>query len=316
MKKVLFASTALVATAGVAAADVSFGGYGRFGVMYVEGAAQETTLESRFRMNIDASTESDAGVKFGARVRMQADDASATDFTGATKAYGGNAGLNGARFYVSAGGLEVAAGNIYGALDSMPGLYAGSLGISGLGWANIVTNFNSATYDSTGAGTNGVEVIYSAGAFGAHLSYTEADGFDFAADPTDPLWTETFVERTELAVSYSMNGWTVAAGFQDSDAATYAEWVLTAGGKVGNVGLTLAVAQDNNSNTSATLTGEFAVGAATTVTAYVAMDEAQVDEEAYGIGVSHSLGGGASIIGGVVEMHGQTRADLGVKFNF
>ncbi|MCP3883731.1 MAG: porin, partial [Sulfitobacter sp.] len=32
MKKVLFATTALVATAGVAAADVTFGGYGRFGV--------------------------------------------------------------------------------------------------------------------------------------------------------------------------------------------------------------------------------------------------------------------------------------------
>lgn len=295
MKKVLFASTALVATAGVAAADVSFGGYGRFGVMYVEDVnntgADEVTLESRFRMNIDASTESDGGVKFGARVRMQADDAGTL---------AGTAGLNAPRFYVSAGGLEVAVNNIYGALDSMPGLYDGSLGISGLGWANIVTNFDSATYDSTGAGNNGVEVIYSSGAFGAHLSYRDAAGLD----------------RTEFAASYSMNGWTVAAGFQDSNAATYAEWVLTANGKVGNVGLTLAVAQDNNSNTSATLTGEFAVGAATTVTAFIAMDEAEIEENAYGIGVSHSLGGGASIIGGVVDDHGQTRADLGVKFNF
>ena len=34
MKKVLFATTALVATAGVAAADVTFGGYGRFGIVY------------------------------------------------------------------------------------------------------------------------------------------------------------------------------------------------------------------------------------------------------------------------------------------
>ena len=36
MKKVLFATTALVATAGVAAADVTFGGYGRFGAIYTE----------------------------------------------------------------------------------------------------------------------------------------------------------------------------------------------------------------------------------------------------------------------------------------
>ncbi|CUH64574.1 Porin [Thalassovita gelatinovora] len=290
MKKVLFASTALIATAGVAAADVSFGGYGRFGILYIDGATPETRLESRFRMNIDATTESDGGVTFGARVRMQADDAGTA---------AGVAGLNAPRFYVTTGGLTVAAGNILGALDSMPGIYAGSLGLSGLGYSNVVTNFNSVTYDSTGNGNNGAEIIYSAGAFGAHLSYGDST-----------------IDRTELAVSYSMNGWTVAAGFQDSDAATYAEWVLTAGGKVGNVGLGLAVAQDNNSNTSATLSASFAVGAATTISAYAAMDEAQVDESAYGIGVSHSLGGGVSIVGGVVDTHGTTRADLGVKFNF
>ena len=39
MKKVLFATTALVATASVAAADVTFGGYGRFGVLYSSAAS-------------------------------------------------------------------------------------------------------------------------------------------------------------------------------------------------------------------------------------------------------------------------------------
>ncbi len=36
MKKLLIASTALVATAGMAAAEVTFSGYGRFGVIYEE----------------------------------------------------------------------------------------------------------------------------------------------------------------------------------------------------------------------------------------------------------------------------------------
>ena len=36
MKKVLFATTALVATASVAAADVTWSGYGRFGLQYEE----------------------------------------------------------------------------------------------------------------------------------------------------------------------------------------------------------------------------------------------------------------------------------------
>ena len=86
MKKVLFATTALVATAGVAAADVTFGGYGRFGVIYssaagANGIAQtfgddgtgdsSVDITSRFRLQIDATAESDAGVTFGARVRIE-----------------------------------------------------------------------------------------------------------------------------------------------------------------------------------------------------------------------------------------------------
>ena len=82
MKKVLFATTALVATAGVAAADVTFGGYGRFGVMYSSAAGpngiaqtfgddgtgdSSLDITSRFRLQIDATAESDAGVTFGAR---------------------------------------------------------------------------------------------------------------------------------------------------------------------------------------------------------------------------------------------------------
>ena len=62
MKKILFATTALVATAGVAAADVTFGGYGRFGLGYDEGRADETFITSRFRLQIDATAESDMGV--------------------------------------------------------------------------------------------------------------------------------------------------------------------------------------------------------------------------------------------------------------
>ena len=52
MKKVLFATTALVATAGVAAADVTFSGYGRFGVIYAdnEGGDDETSITSRLRL--------------------------------------------------------------------------------------------------------------------------------------------------------------------------------------------------------------------------------------------------------------------------
>ena len=70
MKKVLFATTALIATAGMASADITWGGFGRFGVVHNEGnAANETYLTQRMRLTVTGTTESDAGVKFEGRMR-------------------------------------------------------------------------------------------------------------------------------------------------------------------------------------------------------------------------------------------------------
>jgi outer membrane protein OmpU len=355
MKKVLLATTALVAFAGAASADVSFSGFGRFGVLYMEGtagtdasddwtaadeantAAQEaldaaveawdaddvtttddlvgamvaadaaaadlealadeaavdavadaTTLESRYNLYINGSTEGDNGLTFGAKIGIRSDEAGAAS----TQAV-----FNSPRFSVASGGLEIGAGNIYGALDSMPGVYAGSVGLSGLGFSNVVTNFATQAYADGANGNNGVELIYSMDSLTVHVSSVkDAD--------------------TEVAVAYSMGDFSVAAGFSNTDVATNAEMVLTAGAKMGDANIGLAFAQTVAGDNSMTLSGSFKVGAATTVTAYVASDEAQADESAYGIGVVHGLGGGASLRGGFASTHGRTRADFGVAFSF
>jgi outer membrane protein OmpU len=72
MKKLLIATTALVATTGVAVADVTISGLGRFGLDYNSGAAAGTTktqIDARLRFNIDASMTTDTGVTFGGRIR-------------------------------------------------------------------------------------------------------------------------------------------------------------------------------------------------------------------------------------------------------
>ncbi|MGA9250832.1 MAG: porin, partial [Roseobacter sp.] len=123
MKKLLIATTALVGTAGVVAADVTFSGYGRFGIQYdedrisrsagaavgdpvVESDLEETRLESRFRMNIDASTETDGGIRFAVRQRIQSDEQADGEVS--------TSSLNAPRFQVSAGGFRVRVGNISG----------------------------------------------------------------------------------------------------------------------------------------------------------------------------------------------------------
>ncbi len=81
MKKVLFATTAMMLTGGMALADVTISGNGRFGLLYQETTVDtdtETTISYRLRFNIDASKETDSGVTFGGRIRMQYDNGELT----------------------------------------------------------------------------------------------------------------------------------------------------------------------------------------------------------------------------------------------
>ncbi|MFC3119052.1 porin [Jhaorihella thermophila] len=117
-KKVLFATTALIATAGMAAADVKISGYGRFGLDYNDAndravnGISKTTITSRLRLQFDMSTETDSGVAFGARFRAQAESRDNTP---------GGATFNGARFFVGYQGISVYVGNIIGAIEKHAG---------------------------------------------------------------------------------------------------------------------------------------------------------------------------------------------------
>jgi outer membrane protein OmpU len=305
MKKVLFATTALVATAGVAAADVTFGGYGRVGVIYSDTAANgsNTDVTSRFRLQIDATAESDMGVTFGARARIQQEERGAA--LGVTDAVDDAAnsgtGINGVRFFARSGGFEVGVGNIYGALESMPGQYTIDLGLTGLGYQ--YTAFRSAdAYSSDGAGAagaNGVEVLYSMGDLAVHIS---------ASDTND---------RVAAYAAYTFNGITLALGGQDSDDADDTDVTATIGGSFAGANVSFGYADNGDTDGDRfVLAGDYAVGAATTLQAYIADDEFGADT-GYGIGAHHDLGGGVSLRGGFAHLtNGDDRADLGVRFNF
>ncbi|MCX7565664.1 porin [Sulfitobacter sp. F26169L] len=302
MKKVLFATTALVATAGVAAADVTFSGYGRFGVRYVDnGVTDSTDVTSRFRLQIDATAESDAGVTIGARVRLEGEERDA--------AVGSRPQFNGVRYFARSGGLEVGVGNIFGALEFMPGMYPIDLGLTGHSYDYTAYNFRGDAYQSGSlgsAGANGVEVLYSAGDFSAHLSASERGG----------------VDRIAAHVAYSWNGWTFALAGQDSDVASDTEFAASVGGSFGIADVTLAYADNGTAGDHVVLTGRFDVGAATDIEVYVA-DADYWEDTGFGIDFNHDMGGGTSLRGGISTggsmssvADSGTQVDLGVRFNF
>ncbi len=322
MKKFLIASTALVMTAGAAAAEVKIGGDARFGLQY-NGAGwangSKTALEKRMTINIDGTTTADNGVTFGARLRLRSNEG--------VRDGSGNGGLNanssvaGARVFARAGGLTVAAGNILGAVESMPGLYGPSVGLTGLGWSGLVTNITGRAFDwdafqSSGNGAEGIEVIYSMGDFTGHLSYSSTD-----LARVGNVGPST--KRVGAYGSYKFSGWTVALGLQDSDAAAGIEdkVILTVGGKIGDFGVGFGAAQNGkgaNKVNKFAINGSYTMGA-TTISGYVANESVLLglSKSSYGIGASYAMGGGASLVGVIERTTAKTtRADIGVSFSF
>lgn len=330
MKKILFATTALIATASMAAAEVRFSGYGRFGLDYNEAndratnGRSSTNITSRLRLQVDMSTETDGGVTLGARFRAQAESRDNAP---------GGAAFNGARFYATAGGFTLGVGNIIGAVEGMAGLYletrTAGTGIDGAGFVSNVANlgngeaFNWDAYSSAGVGANGMEVLYSAGNFGGHLSYSTDNGANA-------------VDRIAVNVSYTFGDWTLGLAAQDSDRAFEDKFIVTVAGQLGQFGVRLAYA-DNDGVDKIGIYGNMDIGTASNILLWATSEDAMsaadvaagrtdnrdapgVDRSegtSYGIHYHYDLGGGASFeAGATTNSADNTTVQAGVYFSF
>ncbi len=305
MKNIILATTALVATAGVAAADVSISGYGRFGAVYSNNADDWNTA-SRLRLQFDVSAETDGGIVFGARQRIQTEE-NAGDGTDA------NGNGNEARFYMTTNGFTLAMGNILGVVEAAPNLYlptkSAGVGLEGNGFYSLAANTSSnggrfawTAYDSAGNGSNneGVELLYNMNGFGAHLHSTDMS--------------------TGLGLNYTFSGYTVAAAYEDFD---NGDSILFAsvGGTIGQVDVALAYADTEFGGASAqkwSLKGAYDFGTGLTVYGFVASEDSPANES-YGLGASYDLGGGVSLEGGVTktdDIADDTIISMGAFFSF
>ncbi|MBY6141621.1 porin [Leisingera daeponensis] len=335
MKKVLFATTALIATAGMAAAEVKISGYGRFGLDWNEAnetnpGVSETNITSRFRLTFDVATETDGGVTVGGRIRAQARSRDGAP---------GVAGWSAPQFHVAYGGLRVNVGNIWGAIDSAPGLYLNTTsvgtGIDGMGFNSLATGngFDWDTFTSAGAGRNGVEAIYSAGGFTGHLSYSQSNGGVVPGSAQG-------LERTAIMLSYSFGDYFVTGAYQDEEngrtivknGATLSAgddlMFFAAGADFGQFGATLSYAQTEEAD-AVTLAGEAEIGAASTIVAWVnstdidtgvtAATQTRLDGTAFGINYEYDLGGGVTFVAGYVNTAAATNENsvqAGLHFSF
>ncbi len=321
MKKILLATTMLASTVGVAAADVTISGYGRFGAEYRDDravGAADTILRSRLRFNIDATTETDSGVTFGGRLRFE-------NNSGDEGTFGNNA-----QFSASFSGLTVSVGNVDTAMDSVGLIYNSEMGYMDSSFGDIQGAFFA--YASQPvlpqfADYYGIAATYSFGDANFYFSFVDPD--QTVTNPSVALPAAfggvlATDEEIGIAFDYTTGAFTVAAGYTangfgiaDNDlgflGAAYAI------GENANVGINL---YDNGTiggvdvGNQVTLYGNYTMDALT-LRAYVSDLDQPLADTAYGIGADYALGNGARVSGSIQSgFASETKADVGVRFNF
>lgn len=286
MKKVLLASTALVMSAGFAAADVSVGGDGRMGFESNAGTGGDLQFESRIRISFSASGETDAGLAFGGSIR-------------ADNADGGAAGTAGSVFVEGTFG-KISMGDVSGAPEAAVGDLSG-VGLTG------VDDFNEMLYlsnnpDLTAAVSTTTDVARQA----ARWDYTVADfGIHVSADQL-----VGDVDTYGLAVTYGMGDISFGLGYETMDTPAGSIDHTIAGVTAGFGDATVKAIYGTADSATVLdddidqygLSIDFVSGATTFTAFYRSVDfGATGDGNNYGVGVAYDLGGGASIKAGYAD---------------
>ena len=285
MKKLLLASTALVMSAGVAAADVSLSGNGRMGIVY---DGDDFGFNSRLRVQFDLSGETDGGLAFGGSIR--ADNAAGAGGGGVD---GG--GQSQGNVFISGEFGRLMMGDVSGAAEFIVGDLAG-VGLTGLRFLNENAYLSN---DDRPA---------------ARYDYS-FDGFTFAISADEPRASDT----VSIAVGYEMMGFGAGVGYEraSSDLDHVIGYLsaefegITAKATYGRVPSSAPFARRDQFGVS--VSGSID---AITVSAYGRRDFN--DNTHYGVGGAFALGGGASLVGGIVRDGGpdDVIGDFGISFSF
>ena len=282
MKTTLLASTALVLSVGAAAAadftmadtghdhSITLAGDARMGVIN-EDNGDGLKFTSRARVQFNGAGETDGGLGFGFSFRA-ADAGGADD---------GNAGS----VFISQGGHTLAMGDVDSAANAAVGQVSG-VGLTGLG------DLNEVNYDLND-NTPALLYSYSSGALGFHISLDNGSG------------GEDLGEGIAFGVAYDAGTFNVALGMEsddDDDSNVY----VGVGANVGSVALHGIMTDTDDDGEEWAVSAEMATGA-TTFTVFAADTDGSTD---WGLGASHDLGGGASLVAGIAHNESEMKLPM------
>lgn len=313
MKKVLFATTAIVATsiAGVSFAQgVDVSGEARLGLIYVDdGTDDDVDGTSRIRVKFAASGTSDSGLTFGFNVR--ADNAVGGQGQGADDVldFDGDDCEDGVDDLACAGRVGTA-GDVFvsGAFGTL------TYGDTDSGSKKRVSNVDAISLTGLGDQNEIRRTVQD----GPRIRYDyDFDSFGFS------LSTEGEINSYSIGASYSgdFGGTTIDFGIGYDDVNELDHISASLGVGFGAFGLKVAYETNDVVDMNAAVSVSYDAGDLD-IAAFYRTEEADAgDEEGYGIGASYDLGGGLVAKAGiqVLAVDGAddlTAADLGLAMTF
>ncbi len=324
MKNILIATTALVATAGIAHAEVAVSGSAAAGLKYNSETTEKAWLFSKVNIAFDASGETDGGLQFGFNTNHIVEN-------------NGSVGNDDTTVYMSGAFGKLSFGAVAEADEQA--------GLSDIGWDGLDVDDVAETVvgdelsDLTGVSLgHNVNYTYATGPVSFSLS-TRLDTSG-AGDNTD---------SAAIGVKYSFGTGYVGLGYGDHDfngassvAAIDTAKVLSVFGgvNVNNIKVAALYSDANFKDAAGVKTGGEAYGLNASytmdaLTLSMGASKATFDaatglgeQSALGLGAAYDLGGGATLAGGVARVKSvgdenqgsaddyETRADFGVSFSF
>lgn len=325
MKKVLFATTALIATAGAASADIALSGSAEMGIFggnayaSVGGVNAEVQQETQFHTDIDVtfsmSGTTDAGLEFGASIDLD-ESTTGNAFGAATQ--------GGETIYIKGAFGTLTMGDTDGALDARTAEApngSGSIGDLGETFAHGANSGLDGLHDGQVARYD----TPSMNGLVASISHEIDD--DGVLDPTTGFGLSFAVGDVNLGIGYQ--GGESAAGV-DASATAVSGGVTLGAATVG--ALYVSQDRDNWAETQEDLSvgvtyvvGAYTFGGQVGQTSNLAGNSA-LDVSSVGITGGYDLGGGAKVLAGYRNTEldvlnsaltiGVNQWDLGLSFSF
>ncbi|MDA9294049.1 porin [bacterium] len=280
MKKILLATTALVATTGFAAAEMSWSGSANMGMTYSDNGT--TKVHNEIDLGMAASGETDGGI--GWKVEMGLD-------SNVTDAVRNTSGVDVGSVSISGdfGTIRVGAVSTAGT----------AVGIGDIGFDGSAIDAAAHTGRNAGATTHDVQWNYAMDDIALHVS------------------TKTSTDDNAVAISWTSGSMAIAVSHAAAGALGGASAsAMSVGTSVGGFAVKgVATQHSTASKDSIGLSASMPVDGLGTVTFITGSNDTDA-QSSMGVGFSKALGGGATLKGYYGTVNGNDVADLGINLSF